>query len=289
MQRHGDHRIDAVHDGPRHPARRDGGQRGRREPTRPHHKVTADLDGADMYSVMAVLAVACNYSPVIVLKHPSTTLYSGLGITEDSAQPRSPARQRGADGNCVPNALAMLQTIDKYNAAKFAKLIGMLDSISNGDGSTLLDSSAAVWFNEILGRARRQPQQPPGHPGGRLRRLFQDRLDRERRSGEPGLADLTQGNSEAQCGRQRRDGRRRQPITGPIPARQRAHQQVLLQPDERRGREGGRDRASLRRAAARQVTRFGYSDLTTDFCGGFGAVAGAGIHGPGEYTALKSG
>ena len=38
-----------------------------------------------------------------------------------------------------------------------------------------------------------------------------------------------------------------------------------------------------------EVTRFGYSDLTTDFCGGFGAVAGATIHSPGEFTALKSG
>jgi hypothetical protein len=36
------------------------------------------------------------------------------------------------------------------------------------------------------------------------------------------------------------------------------------------------------------VTRFGYSDLTTDFDGGFGAVAGATIHNPGEFTALKA-
>jgi len=27
--------------------------------------------------------------------------------------------------------------------------------------------------------------------------------------------------------------------------------------------------------------------LTTDFCGGLGAVAGATIHNPGEYTALQ--
>jgi hypothetical protein len=33
----------------------------------------------------------------------------------------------------------------------------------------------------------------------------------------------------------------------------------------------------------------GYSDLTTDFVGGLGAIAGAAIHSPGEYTALKAG
>ena len=35
------------------------------------------------------------------------------------------------------------------------------------------------------------------------------------------------------------------------------------------------------------VTKFGYSDLTTDFTGGLGAVQGATIHSPGEFTALK--
>ena len=37
------------------------------------------------------------------------------------------------------------------------------------------------------------------------------------------------------------------------------------------------------------MSKFGYSDLTTDFNGGFGAVAGATIHSPGEYTALRAG
>jgi hypothetical protein len=36
------------------------------------------------------------------------------------------------------------------------------------------------------------------------------------------------------------------------------------------------------------VTQFGYSDLTTDFCGGLGAIAGAGIHSPGEYADFKA-
>ena len=43
------------------------------------------------------------------------------------------------------------------------------------------------------------------------------------------------------------------------------------------------------KGGAAEVSRFGYSDLTTDFNGGFGAVAGATIHSPGEYTALRRG
>jgi hypothetical protein len=37
-----------------------------------------------------------------------------------------------------------------------------------------------------------------------------------------------------------------------------------------------------------EVTRFGYSDKTEDFIGGEGAVAGATIHSPGEFTELKA-
>jgi hypothetical protein len=46
--------------------------------------VTDKLDGADMYSVMAVLAAMCNYNPVIFLKYPPNYVYSGIGVTADS-------------------------------------------------------------------------------------------------------------------------------------------------------------------------------------------------------------
>ena len=36
------------------------------------------------------------------------------------------------------------------------------------------------------------------------------------------------------------------------------------------------------------VTKFGYSDKTEDFAGGYGAKTGATIHSPGEFTALKA-
>ena len=36
-----------------------------------------------------------------------------------------------------------------------------------------------------------------------------------------------------------------------------------------------------------EVSKFGYSDKTEDFAGGYGAKATAGIHDPGEYTTLK--
>ena len=45
------------------------------------NKVTTDLDGADMYSVMAVLSAACNYNPVIFLKYPPNYCSPGSAST----------------------------------------------------------------------------------------------------------------------------------------------------------------------------------------------------------------
>jgi hypothetical protein len=39
---------------------------------------------------------------------------------------------------------------------------------------------------------------------------------------------------------------------------------------------------------ASEVTHYGYSDLTEDFCGGAGAVPDAGIHNPGGFDLLKA-
>ena len=147
-------------------------------------------------------------------------------------------------GTCYPNALTLLQTIDKYYASKFAKLVGMLDGIKNADGSTLLDSTAAVWFNEMSdGNAHNLNNLPiiqAGGCGGYFKTGWTVNVD----TANTGSATLTRGNSEAQCAtRQRRDGQRHQPRhRNRSEGRQRADQQVLLQPDERDGREGGRQR-----------------------------------------------
>ena len=36
-----------------------------------------------------------------------------------------------------------------------------------------------------------------------------------------------------------------------------------------------------------EITHFGYSDRTEDFCGGEGAIPEATIHDPGEYSELR--
>ena len=194
---------------------------------------------------MAVLSAACNYNPVIFLKYPANFIFTGLGISVDSDPVSHRLDNAGMTGTCLPNALTMLQTIDKYYASKFAKLVGMLDGIKNGDGSTLLDSTATVWFNEfsdgLAGNLNNLPIIQAGGCGGYFKTGWTVNVD----TANPGSPTLTRGNSEAQCA----DGTANGTVNGVTQATgtdpnvaNGTDQQVLLQPDERRGREGGRER-----------------------------------------------
>jgi hypothetical protein len=256
------------------------------------NKVNAELDAADMYSAVAVLAAACNFNPVILLKYPLNHVFSGLGISVDSVSLSHRLDNAGLTGRCLPNALTMLQAIDRYHVAKFAKLIGMLDSIDNGDGSRLLDSTATVWFNQfsdgLAGNLNNLPIIQAGGCGGYFKTGWTVNVD----PAAPGSPTLTRGNSEGQCAGVTADEQVNAlaaVTTGTDPA-------VASGPINKyfynlMNAVGVKADASgyPTKGGAAEVSKFGYSDRTTDFNGGYGAVAGATIHSPGEYTALKAG
>jgi len=251
--------------------------------------ITPELDGADMYSVMAVLAASCNYNPVTILKYPPSYVYNGIGVNADSDNLSHRLDNAGLSGTCATNVLDMLRKIDTYYATKFAKLVGMLDGIPNGDGSTLLDSSAAVWFQDSSdGEARNLNNLPilqAGSCGGYFKTGWTINVD----PGNPGDPNLTQGNSEAQCmpgGTNMVNALAKETGTDPKLANGPINKYFynLMNAVGVKGDANGFPKVG----GSAEVTQFGYSDLTTDFCGGFGAVAGATIHSPGEYTALKA-
>jgi len=250
--------------------------------------VTPTLDGADLYSVMAVLAAACNYNPVIFLKYPGNYIYSGIGVNADSDNLSHHLDNAGLTGTCYPDVINLVRKVDTYYATKFAKLVGMLDGIKNGDGSTLLDSSAAVWFQDSSDGCARNLNNLPiiqaGNCGGYFKTGWTINVD----PGNPGDPNLTQGNSELQCGPggtgmvdavSKATGTDPTLANGPI----NKYFYNLMNAMGVKGDANGYPKMG----GTGEVTRFGYSDLTTDFCGGYGAVAGATIHDPGEYTAFK--
>jgi hypothetical protein len=192
-------------------------------------------------------------------------------------------------GSCLPNAMTMLLKVDGYYTQKFANLVKMLDSISEGDG-TVLDNTATVWFNEMSdGNAHNLNNAPiiqAGGAGGYFKTGWIVNVD----PASAGAADMSNGNSMSAC----TDGTSNQMING-------TSQSTGTDPDvanapinkyfcnlmNAMGVKAGADGFPAEGGAA-EVTKFGYSDKTQDFIGGAGAVAGATIHSPGEFAELKA-
>ncbi len=247
-------------------------------------KITADLDLADLCSNLAVLAAVCNANPVIVLKYPPSYVYKGLGIPVESTGLSQRGGNATVNGSCFPDALKDLLLIDDYYAAKFAHLVAMLDGVEEGDG-TVLDASAAVWFQEVSDGCARNLNNLPivqvGSMGGYFKTGWAVNV-------EDGSAGLTRGNSEADCA----DGTSTDMFntltqeTGTDPSLANAPiNKYYCNLMNALGVKAGEDGFPAAGGTA-EVTKFGMYDRTQDFVGG-GSVPPT-IHDPGEFTELKA-
>jgi hypothetical protein len=256
--------------------------------------VATGLDGADMYSIMAVLATLCNYNPVIFLKYPPNYYFKGLGITDESHNLSHRLSSANMTGSCVQGALTKLETIDTYYATKFAKLVGMLNGITNPDGSTVLDNTVTTWFNEMSdGDAHNLNNLPiiqAGGCGGYFKVGATVQVDTATASTGATAAQWA-GNSESQCA----DGGTDEQANG-LGQATGTDETIANAPINKyfynimnaMGVKADSTGFPVK-GGTMPVTKFGYSDLTTDFAGGAGAVKSATIHNPGEFTTLKSG
>lgn len=158
-------------------------------------KVSGDLDAADLFSNVAVLAAVCNANPVIFLKYPGNYVFNGLGLSIENHSISHRVGDAGMGGTCVANVNDMIETMDRFYAEKFAHLIGQLDGIEEGNG-TVLDNSVAVWFQEDSdGNAHNLNNIPivqAGSGGGYFKTGQTINVD-------GGDASLTRGNSVGQC------------------------------------------------------------------------------------------
>jgi hypothetical protein len=252
-------------------------------------EVAPGMDGADVYSSIAALAASCNSNPVIFLKYPGNYVFRGLSINTESHSLSHRLDNAGMQGPCLPNALNDLLKVDGYYTAKFAKLVSLLDSIGEGDG-TVLDNTATIWFNEMSdGNAHNLNNAPiiqAGSAGGYFKTGQIINLD----PGSPGATNMSNGNSMSAC----MDGTSAQMIsginqsTGTDPAVANAPiNKYFVTLMNAMGVKAGADGFPAEGGVA-EVTKYGYSDKTEDFIGGAGAVAGATIHSPGEFTELKA-
>ncbi|WP_437735793.1 DUF1552 domain-containing protein [Sorangium sp. So ce1335] len=246
-------------------------------------RISDNLDGADLYSNFAVLAAACNATPVIFLKYPANYAFRGLGMTMESASLSYRVGSAAMQGTCVPGVIDMLLTIDDFYARKLAHLVEQLDRIDEGDG-TLLDNSAVVWFQDASDGCARNLNNLPivqvGSAGGYFKTGWAVNV-------EDGSPDLTTGNSEILCA----DGAPTEvdgttQATGTDPSLANAPiNKYFCNLMNALGVTAGSDGFPAPGGSG-PVTHFGKYDRTEDFIGG--GINPTTIHDPGEFGALRA-
>ncbi|MGC4089140.1 MAG: DUF1552 domain-containing protein [Polyangiaceae bacterium] len=228
-------------------------------------KVTDALDAADIYSNLAVLAAVCNANPVIVLKYPGSYVYSGLGLNLEAHSLSHRIGDAGMTGTCLNGVIDMLLKIDDYHAKKFAHLVEMLNSITEGD-KKLLDNTAAVWMQEMSdGNAHNLNNLPivqAGGCGGYFKTGWTVNV-------EDGNAALSVGRSESACtngtttnvnGTTQSTGTEATKANAPI-------NKYYVNLMNALGVKAGADGYAVKGGSA-DVTKFGMYDKTEDFIGG---------------------
>jgi hypothetical protein len=247
-------------------------------------KITDTLDGADIYSNIAVLAAVCNANPVIFLKYPGNYVYRGLGLETEHHSLSHRIGNAGMSGTCVAGVIDMLLKLDDYHAKKFAHLVGLLDGIAEGDGK-LLDNTATIWFQEMSdGNAHNLNNAPivqAGSAGGYFKTGWAVNV-------EDGSATLSAGRSEAVCA----DGTSNMvngttQSTGTEAARANAPiNKYYVNIMNALGVKAAADGFPAKGGTA-EVTKFGRYDKTEDFIGG--GTKPAMINSPGGFDALRAG
>jgi hypothetical protein len=245
-------------------------------------KVTDTLDGADIYSNLAVLAAVCNANPVIFLKYPGNYVYSALDLELESHSASHRLNNANMSGTCVDGVLSMLTKIQDFYAAKFAHLVELLAQVDEGDGK-VLDNTATIWFQEMSdGNAHNLNNLPivqVGSAGGYFKTGQSINV-------EDGSETLTPGNSESQCNGDSNQVNGVNQSTGtPSDLANAPINKYFVSLMNALGVKAGMDGFPAAGGTA-EVTHYGRYDRTEDFVGG--GTEPANITNPGEFTALKA-
>lgn len=107
------------------------------------------LGGDTMIKLMA-LSLLCDSNRSLVFSYPgyATFDWDGIHHTYDQDGLSHRTGDFTVGGKCVPGVLGMLAEIDRWYAGKYAMLVGLLDSLPEGD-ETLLDNTATIWLQEF--------------------------------------------------------------------------------------------------------------------------------------------
>jgi hypothetical protein len=229
---------------------------------------------------LSVLSAMCDYNRVIFLKMPGNFTYRNLNLTLESHSVSHRTGNANQGGACVSNALEMVHTIDKYYAELFAYFVGRLDAFAEGDGKTVLDNTATVWFQEMSdGNSHNLNNMPilqAGSCGGYFKTGWAINLD-------GGKTDMTQGGSDNDCVNGQSPSGQLDNLGTPPDVASKPVNKYFCNLMNAIGVKAGADGFPVKGGTA-PVTKYGKYDDTKMFRPG---TAAATITSPGEYTELR--
>lgn len=239
-------------------------------------EVAPGVDGANLFSNIAVLAALCDHSRVILLKYPTNYVFRGLGITTENHALSHRLVTAAPTSSCLTSVNDLLQTLDRFYAAKFAHLVATLDSFDEGNG-TLLDNSATVWFQEMSdGNAHNLNNMPllqAGSCGGYFKTGVAVNVD-------DGSSSLHRGNSLGVC-----DSPEVVDTCTPVEFANAPINKYFCNLMNAIGVKAGPDGFPALGGTA-EITHWGMYDETRDFVGG--GVNPPRINDPGEFSELRA-
>jgi hypothetical protein len=230
---------------------------------------------------LSVLTAMCDNNRVIFLKMPGNFVYKNLGLTLESHSVSHRTGNANQGGACVSNALEMVHTIDKYYAELFAYFVGRLDAFTEGDGKTVLDNTATVWFQEMSdGNSHNLNNMPilqAGSCGGYFKTGWAINL-------EGGTTNMSQGNSDGDCVNGQSPSGQLDSVGTPANVATKPVNKYFCNLMNAIGVKAGTDGFPVKGGTA-PVTKYGKYDDTKLFAdGGTKPVT---IANPGEYTELR--
>jgi hypothetical protein len=153
--------------------------------------------GGDMFQDLIALTMLCDLNRVILMLYPGYVTFNWDGImhTHEHHGLSHRTGDFSVGGACgVANVLDMIDQIDNWYAGKYARLVGLFDSIQEGSG-TLLDNTATMWLQELSDGAAHNLNNLPlvvsGSCGGYLKT---GQVINVESSGTPQM-----GNSDSSC------------------------------------------------------------------------------------------
>jgi hypothetical protein len=131
--------------------------------------------GTDMMINLMALSMMCDTNRMLMLVYPGYVKFNWDSIAHNHDHHGLSHRtgDLSVGGACkVAGVLDMIAQIDAWYAAKYVKLVGLLDSIGEG-GGTMLDNTATMWLPELSDGAAHNLNNLPiviaGSAGGYLK------------------------------------------------------------------------------------------------------------------------